>query len=90
MAAFGKVKKHIYSTHLEADFDAIRAHIDAQLEEALDPEASAVRKMFNKMREKPEPADRYWDSEHECWLPKGTAIKPHPWDKGNWDNGKIS
>jgi len=86
MEAFGKVKKPYLMYNSEEDFEAVKAHIENQLEEALDPEAYAVRKMFNKMREKPEPSDRYWDADHECWLPKGTAIKPHPWDQGKWDN----
>ena len=67
------------------DYEAIKKAIDEQLEEALDPEAYAVRKMFDKMKAKPEPAGHYWDSENEVWLPKGTKIKPHPWDTNKWD-----
>ena len=80
------MKKPYLLSNDDADFEAIKKYIDEQLEEALDPEASAVRKMFNKIRSKPEPTNLYWDADHECWLPKGTAIKPHPWDKGEWDN----
>ena len=80
-----------FYTNNTEDFEAVKRHIEEQLEEALDPEAYAVRKMFNKIKEKPKTATepnlvysqthkRFWDADNECWLPKGTAIKPHPWD----------
>ena len=89
------ITKRIWSPQPIEDMENLKATIDNILAEALaelkDPEAYAVRKMFNKIKEKPKTATepnlvysqthkRFWNADNECWLPKGTSIKPHPWD----------
>ena len=62
------------------DYKAIERAIDEYLEEALDPETYAVRKMFEKIK-KP---TYTWDDD-DVIIPPGGGMRPHPWDNDPWD-----
>ena len=62
------------------DYEAVKQAIDEYLEEALDPETYAVRKMFEKIK-KP---TYTWDDD-EVIIPVGGGMRPHPWDNDPWD-----
>lgn len=73
-------RKPYFISNDEADYEALKNAIDEILEEALDPEAYAVRQMFNKIKE-PEPKfddDAYdveaWEK-RDTWIPRGTKFK---------------
>ena len=74
------IKRTIHSTELEKDIENIKAAIDEQLEEALDPDAYATRKMFDKIKN-PDPGfdsagfdELAWDN--DIWVPNGTKYIP--------------
>ena len=62
------------------DYEAVKQAIDEYLEEALDPETYAVRKMFEKIKR----PTYTWDDD-DVIIPPGGGMKPHPWDNDPWD-----
>ena len=74
-----KRKPYVLSND-DADYEAIKRAIDETLEEALDPDAWATRKMFEKIKgnntfDKDAGFDvEAWDK-HDVWIPTGTKLK---------------
>ena len=84
METLTKMSKPYFITNDPADVDRVRAYIKDYVLKHTDPCAWATQQMFNKLKN-PNPgidSDSYdtvaWDNDE--WVPKGTAIKPHPWD----------
>ena len=62
------------------DYEAVKRAIDEYLEEALDPDAYAVRKMLEKIKR----PTYTWDDD-DVIIPPGGGMKQHPWDNDPWD-----
>ena len=73
-----KRKPYVLSND-DADYEAIKRAIDEMLEEALDPDAWATRKMFEKIKGNNTFDDDAYDIEawekRDTWIPKGTKYK---------------
>ena len=82
------MKRYTVLSNNPTDFERIKKAITDYRLKCVDPDAYHTQCMFDKLKQtKQKQSSRYWDADHECWLPEGTAIKPHPWDKGELDNG---
>ncbi len=80
MATLTEMKMTGFKSNDPKDYEAVKQAIDEYLEEALDPETYAVRKMFEKIK-KP---TYTWDDD-DVIIPPGGGMKPHPWDNDPWD-----
>lgn len=75
------MKRYTVLSNDPTDFERIQKAITDYRLKQLDPDAYYTQCMFNKLKQpEQKQSARYWDSQHECFLPEGTAIKPHPWD----------
>jgi len=80
METFTQVKMKGFKSNDPEDFVKIKKAIDEMLEEALDPDAWATRKMFEKIKgnnavdDDPGYDVEAWDK-HDVWIPTGTKLK---------------
>lgn len=83
------MSKHTVLSNDPTDFERICKAINLYRLKYVDPDAYYTQCMFDKLKHKetdPGYDVEAWDND-SVWIPRGTKMKPHPWDKGELDNG---